>query len=121
MCYAGLDNYDIVWSGKDELLPPRESHTNPCWEVLADPLSDKEVDGKLPQKRRYNKLNTEFWDRKSGGGPLPVQPSPPDQESAAAAEGDGSVGQQLEYVPDDSPDTQGGMSPMLPTTTGDGT
>ncbi len=46
------NDYEVVWSGKDELLPPRTSHPDPTWE---------------PGKRLYNKKQDQAFDEDNDG------------------------------------------------------
>lgn len=61
-----LDEFEVVFSGKDELLPPRD--TPPGWsgwdDVSVALNLAKETCEPPIKKRMYNKVNLDFWSRK---------------------------------------------------------
>ena len=96
------DEFEVVWSGKQPLLPERESKSNhQCWVRVPSQIDLREWEEERESrryKRGYTKRNTEFWAGKSGA----VRHPPADTKSKSQTEGDGHRGQCYPRLPDDT-------------------
>lgn len=102
------EDYEVVWSGAEPLLPERESQLDEKWADLPDMFWEKDTPN---GKRRYTKQDAAYWAHWSerATGVSNIQPSGSDHQGEAADQGgrqDG--GQQLKRLPDGTHDTERG-------------
>lgn len=60
------DEWEVVWSGRDSMLPPRPSKPNPIWQEFPTSV--------YPDKRRYNKKDSSYWGSLKGNRPFKGTP-----------------------------------------------